>query len=68
MGDEDSNSGFEFVFSQPERRQFEELPEEIIFEFKIQTSDGPRKVSYKLKEGTALPYRTAITGISLRYM
>ena len=65
MDNDDSNSGFVLLSSQPERKQLDKVPQETLFKFKIQTSDGdvPRKVSYKLKEGTALPYSTVIAGL-----
>ena len=65
MDNDDSNSGFMLLSSQPERKQFDKVPEETLFKFKIHTSDqdGPRKVSYKLKEGRTLPYSTVISGL-----
>ena len=62
MDHEDSNSGFELFSSQPDKREFEKAPEETFFEFKLQ--EKPRNMSYKLKQGTALPYTTNIGGDS----
>ena len=59
---EDSNSGFELISSQPERKQFDKVPKDSIFKFKVLVSAGHRKICYKLREGTVLPYRTVISG------
>ena len=59
-------SGFELFSSQPDKREFKKAPEETIFKFKLQDREKPRKMSYKLKQGTSLPYTTNIGGDSQR--
>ena len=67
MDHEDSNSGFELLSSQPDKKEFEKAPEETLFKFKLQDGDGnkARKMSYKLKKDTALPYSTIIGGLNV---
>ena len=61
--DDDSNSGFELVSSQPEKNTYEHVPEERIYKFKlISDTEPPVKKSYKLKSGLSLPYRTNLCG------
>ena len=61
---DDSNSGFELISSQPERKQFDIVPKDNVLKFKVMGSDGVRRISYKLREGTVLPYKTVISGIA----
>ena len=68
MDHEDSNSGFELFSSQPDKREFENAPEETIFRFQLKYREKPRKMSYKLKQGTSLPYTTIIGGDSQRIL
>ena len=67
MFDDDSNSGFELLSSQ-EKRPYDVVPQETFFKFKIKSESGDisRKISYKLKQGSTLPYTTNIGGIILR--
>ena len=60
--DDDSNSGFELFSSQPEKRSYDEVPVATLFKFRIKDADNARKISYKLKQGTLLPYTTNIGG------
>ena len=60
--DEDSNSGFELLSSQPEKIPYDEVPEDILFKFKVQDAVTSRKISYKLKHGSFLPYSTNVGG------
>lgn len=62
MDHEDSNSGFELFSSQPDRKDYEKAPKETIYRFKLLGMEKPRKMSYKLKKGTSLPYTTVIGG------
>ena len=58
MADEDSNSGFEMISSQPDKLSYETVPEETVYRFKFLTSlmSTPKKIGYKLKKGVSLPY------------
>ena len=65
--DDDSNSGFEMVSSQPEKNTYEHVPEVRIYKFKlISDIEPPVKKSYKLKSGLSLPYCTNLCGKYLR--
>ena len=59
---DDSNSGFELMSSQPEKQTYSSAPEDAIYKLKVKPIMGSsRKMSYRLKKGTSLPY-TTLTG------
>ena len=61
--DDDSNSGFELLSSQPEAKtSYDKVPETTVFKFKICAEHTARKISYRLKQGTHLPYTTHVGG------
>ena len=63
MADEDSNSGFDLISSQPERPTHETVPEDKIYRFKfLDNISEPKKVAYKLKKGSVLPYSRNLGG------
>ena len=60
MTDDDSNSGFEMISSQPDKDTFEFVPDDRKYKFKIisRLEMAPKKVGYLLKKGLMLPYTT----------
>jgi hypothetical protein len=60
MNEEDSNSGFEMISSQPDKPSHETVPEDKKFKFKIMSrlEIPAKKVGYLLKKGLMLPYTT----------
>ena len=66
MIDDDSNSGFEMISSQPDKDSFEYVPDDRKYKFKIisRLEVGPKKVGYLLKKGLMLPYTTNSGGCS----
>ena len=66
MTDDDSNSGFEMISSQPDKDIFEYVPDDRKYKFKIisRLEVGPKKVGYLLKKGLMLPYTTNSGGCS----
>ena len=62
---DDNSSGFELFSSQPEKQDYDEVPVETLLKFKINDAENGHKISYKLKQGTLLPYSTNIRGDQL---
>ena len=58
MADEDSDSDFEMISSQPDKLSYETVPDETVYRFKFFTSliSTPKKIGYKLKKGVSLPH------------
>ena len=59
MNEDDSNSGFEMISSQPDQILYESVPEDKTYRFKLSSHHiKPKKVCYVLKKGLMLPYTT----------
>jgi hypothetical protein len=58
---EDSNSQFELMSSQPEPTLFDQVPKDTIFKIVVFKSNGvSSKFGYKLAAGKPLPYKTTV--------
>ena len=62
MFNEDSNSGFELLSSQGERKSFSKVPENTLFNIKVFGEVKSQKIGYKLMEGTDLPCTKIVGG------
>ena len=66
MADDDSNSGFEMLSSQPDKLSYETVPEETVYKFKFMTTLmlTPKKKAYKLKKGVSISFSINSGGMS----
>ena len=60
MFEDDSNSGFDIISSEPDKFTFDSVPVDKVYKVKVVWPC--KKFSYKLEKGIGLPYSTNVGG------